>query len=561
MLTLPAYGFFWFLLAAEADAPRWHAPAPDPLPEFVTLTAPGGKLDKALEGRERQQLEKDVLPEFLSRQRWFAGKGAKMTRVGVTPVGSIPGFPNELLFLNAEISTPGEHRYFMPVTAMWGEENLRFGAPKLSYTMAKLRYGPNLGALIDGSFDERFHQNVVDAMLAGTDVAVEDGIIRFTASDNFRALTLGPEIRSVGVEQSNVSFVIGEAAMLKVYRRLRRGEQPEIEVARFLTEVAGYRNAPAFFGDAEYVPAKGEPVTLAAAFAFVRNQGDAWGAILEALDRHLEHAALQHHEEADGSVAPETFAHPLDIGTVLGRRTAELHAAFATPTDDKAFAAEAIRATDVKRWAGEALREAKAALALVAKRARSLPENSRQDVAALIAAKSKMVDRLSRLQDMPATGLKTRIHGDFHLGQVLIAQDPVVLIDFEGEPARGLATRRQKTSPLRDVAGMLRSFDYAAWSSIDHMQTRHEHLSAEIRIRALEWRDTAIKDFLSAYWPIAKQAGVIPKDIKVRNGLLDLFLIQKAAYEIAYEAANRPGWLSIPVRGLLALVAPRTGES
>jgi maltose alpha-D-glucosyltransferase / alpha-amylase len=450
----------------------------------------------------------------------------------------------------------------MPVTAMWGEENLRFGAPKLSYTMAKLRYGPNVGALIDGSFDERFHQNVVDAMLAGNNVAVHGGRVRFAATESFRSLSLGPEIRSVGAEQSNVSFVVGEAAMLKIYRRLRLGEQPEIEVARFLTEVAGYRNSPAFYGHAEFVPDTGDPVTLAAAFAFARNQGDAWGTILEALDRHLEQVILQHHEPTEETATPPpTFAHPLDIGTILGRRTAELHAAFATPTDERAFKVEPIRAADIKRWAGDALRDAKAALALVSKRARGLPDGQQTDVAALIRAKSKIVDRLSRLRDMPAAGLKTRIHGDYHLGQVLVAQDDVVIIDFEGEPARGLAQRRQKTSPLRDVAGMLRSFDYAAWSSIDHMQARHEHLAADIRVRALQWRDEAIDDFLSAYWPIAIKAGLIPKDARLRDGLLDLFLIQKAAYEIGYEAANRPGWLSIPVRGLLALVTPKTGES
>src|SRR5687768_15998266 len=141
MLTLPAYGFFWFLLAPEAEAPRWHVPAPDPLPEFVTLTVPGGRIERALQDRERHQLERFALPEFLARQRWFAGKGAAIQEVGVTPIGSIPGEPNQLIVVETARTDGGEQRYFLPLSVIWGEDNLRFGAPKLSYTLAKVRYG------------------------------------------------------------------------------------------------------------------------------------------------------------------------------------------------------------------------------------------------------------------------------------------------------------------------------------------------------------------------------------------------------------------------------------
>ena len=215
----------------------------------------------------------------------------------------------------------------MPLSVLWGEENLRFGAPKLSWTLAKIRNGPKLGAIIDASYDERFHRDLIAAIRAGRSIEAEGGQLRMTGTEALRALDLDGALRSVGVEQSNVSFIANDQAIVKIYRRLRDGEQPEIAVTRFLTETAGFRNTPAFLGAAEYVPAKGEPMALAAVFAFVRNQGDAWNVMLDAL-------ALDFDATRDVSVrareGPPPFAHPLDLGGILGRRTAELHAAFAT---------------------------------------------------------------------------------------------------------------------------------------------------------------------------------------------------------------------------------------
>jgi len=560
MLTLPAYGFFWFLLAEEADAPRWHVQAPEPLPEFVTLTAPGRSLKKALEGRELRQLERDVLPDFLSRQRWFADKSATVKRVKITPLGSIAGEPNELVLLESETDGKESQDYFMPLTVMWGEENVRFGAAKLSYTLAKVRTGPNLGALIDGAFDERFHRDLVETIRKGGEIDIDSGKLKVSTTERLHQLDLSAEIRSTGVEQSNVSFIIGDQAIVKIYRRLRRGEQPEIEVGHFLTEVAGYANTPAFLGAADLVRADGGDVmTLAAVFEFVRNQGDAWGVTLEALDRDLEEYGLLQRDEEGKLVGDEPpLHHPLDMGKTLGRRTAELHAAFATPTDNRAFRAEPMKPADVARWAKAASGEVTKALQVVAKLARTMQDQAREDADALVKSRRKILDRIAAVRNLKLDGVKTRIHGDYHLGQVLVAQDDVIIIDFEGEPHRGMAERRRKTSPLRDVAGMLRSFDYAASSAIDHARDRAGRDDDLVRQRAHTWRDTATQDFLTAYWSIADTGDFLPTDQETRQGLLDLFLIQKAAYEIQYEAASRPSWISIPIRGLLGILARET---
>ncbi|HET7715840.1 MAG TPA: maltose alpha-D-glucosyltransferase, partial [Bauldia sp.] len=553
LLTLPAYGFFWFLLADEAEAPRWRVQAPGPLPEYVTVTAPGGSLRRALaDSGERRLLERYALPAFIAGQRWFADKGERIEAVDLESIATIPGEENRLAIVTARTGRGGAQRYLMPLSVLWGEENLRFGAPKLSWTLAKIRTGPKLGAIIDAAYDERFHRDLIAAIRNGRPIEAEGGRVEMTGTNALRTLTLEGPLRNVGVEQSNVSFIVNDLAIVKVYRRLRDGEQPEIAVTRFLTETAGYRNIPAFLGAAEYVPAKGAPLALAAVFAFVRNQGDAWNVMLDALGLDLDTAGLASAESA----AP--FAHPLDLGGVLGRRTAELHAAFATPTNDRDFKAEPIKPRDVARWVKEATRDVTRALDIIAKALPGLTGEAKADAAALSKARKTLLARVSAAAKLPMSGLKMRIHGDYHLGQVLVAQDDVYLIDFEGEPQRGLAERREKTSPLRDVAGMLRSFDYAAWSALDRMRERTGRIDPVLRDRACAWRDSASREFAGSYLAAAKAAGFLP-DSQLTQAFLDLFLIQKAAYEVQYEAANRPAWLSIPIRGLLSIIGRKGG--
>ena len=567
MLTLPAYGFFWFLLAPEADAPKWHVLAPDPLPEFVTLTAPGGRIDRALEGRELQNFERYALPEFLRHQRWYAGKGTKIRRTSAVSLGAIDGEPNQLLVATVE-TDEGPQRYFLPVSMLWGEQNLTFGAPKLSYTIAKVRNGPHLGALLDACHDERFVGDLIGAIRAGGELRADGATLRFASTELFRSLDLSAGIHPLGGEQSNVSVLIGEAAMLKMYRRLREGEQPEIEVARFLTEVAGYKNTPPFYGSAEYRPKDAPPVGLAAVFGFVRNQGDAWSVVLDALERHLDEFAFMPHDDAAASPAPDgapppspeaDFPYPLSLGAILGKRTGELHAAFAAPTDDPAFAAETIGEADLTGWAAHTREETDRALATIASALPTLPESVRADADTLLAARETLRARIAAIGSYAGFGRKTRVHGDFHLGQVLVAQDDVMIIDFEGEPQRELAERREKNSGLVDIAGMLRSFDYAAWAALDRLAARHGQVDERVRRRALLWRDQATKDFLGAYWLAVGPADVVPPEPGARAALLDLFKIRKASYEIGYETANRPAWLSIPVRGLLDLLGEHTG--
>ena len=556
MLTLPGYGFFWFLLAETEDAPRWHEPMPEILPDFLTLTALNGRIDGALTGREKTQLEHVTLPQFLPLQRWFSAKNQRIQRVDLTPIATLDAAGRYAL-ARLDVTLPGETQsYLAPLAVRWGEENIRAGAPKLSYTLAKVRHGPRLGALIDGTVDEELAAELVGLMHEGAERTGGGHTVRFKGSEALDAIGELDAPRPLGVEQSNVSIVFGEQLILKIYRRLREGEQPDVEIARHLTDVARFENTPALLGTIELShDGAEEPAVLAAAFAFVPNQGDAWAAVLEALVRHMEGADLFEAEMATDADAP-IYTFPLAIGELAGRRTAEMHLALAEDGGNPAFTAEPITGEDLERWAADATAEADEVLAQLRQQLPALPEDVRGDAEAVLAARDEIAARYAAAATAAPSGHKTRIHGDYHLGQVLVAQSDLVVIDFEGEPARPLAERRAKSAPMRDVAGMLRSFDYASAMALARWRDTHDVFGEEARNKALAWRDRTRREFIAAY---LDTIGAAAPEEGLTSALLDLFTLHKAIYEIGYELANRPTWLRIPLAGVMDVLADPRG--
>jgi maltose alpha-D-glucosyltransferase / alpha-amylase len=548
LLTLPGYGFYWFFLANEDNSPAWHQPAPEGLPEFVTLTTPDGRIETILTGRERVQLERDTLPKFLPLQRWFGAKDKAIKSVAAKLLCSMSAADSAMVII--DVATDGEaQRYFLPLKVRWGEENLKVGAPKLSYTLAKVRRGAKVGALIDGAYDESCTGAILEAMKSGFALSGEFGSIRTTGSDALSGLTIEGESRPIGVEQSNVSVVFSDQVILKLYRRLRVGEQPDVEVSRFLTQKAGFTSTPALLGTLEHVDPAGELTTLAAAFAFVPNQGDAWGVVTAALEKHIEDYALL--AKSGAEQLPE-FGFPLDLGALLGQRTAELHAAFATKTGDPAFAVEPLTKKQLKDWSKAAVVEAQAVWAKLKAGATAMNEDAKPAVETLLSRREEIMRWLKAPAASTASGFLSRIHGDYHLGQVLVAKNDLLIIDFEGEPKRSLGERRSKSCVLRDVAGMLRSFDYARMTAL----AEHEKRAGADEIagrRAAEWLRHTSTAFLDAYRESMKDCALC-SDLALADALIDFFSIWKAVYEVDYELSNRPAWLGIPVRGILAIL-------
>jgi maltose alpha-D-glucosyltransferase / alpha-amylase len=299
----------------------------------------------------------------------------------------------------------------------------------------------------------------------------------------------------------------------------------------------------------EHVDAEGRPTALAVIQAFVRNQGDGWTFVSD----HL-HRVLEAHEA--GAAASEIAAPVFYPGLIatLARRIAELHRALATATDDPAFEPQPISTRDLATWRGSMQREVRRAFAALHQVIANLSGPLQEEARALHHRKRECLALIDRLFDGPIDAFKTRIHGDLHLGQVLLAQTDWYVIDFEGEPAKDLSTRRSKHSPLRDIAGMVRSFDYAARAALQRAAiTVGSVPEAQVK-RALAWRDETIETFLTAYRETATSSNSYPQDEAQARRLLDLFLLEKACYELRYEAANRPDWVGIPIKGVSAIL-------
>jgi len=567
LLTLPAYGFYWFLLAEEAEVPAWHHTIPEPLPDFVTVVMRDGwtALDDA---NNRQALERQALVPFARNQRWFAAKDAAISRVAMGPYAVMREGPDgiALLTLEVQLADRTAHHYVLPLAVAWGEDNVQTSSPILPFTLAKARRGPRVGALYDATAGEPFAQALLDDMRAETRIDGAHGALVFRAGAQLADVPSTAElsVRRLGVEQSNTSMLIDRQVIVKLYRRLQRGVHPEVEVGRFLTDVGGFSNTPPLLGSLEWVGPDGETAAIAAAFGFVLNQGDGWSYTIDFLERELEPLVLAAAAEVDHEAPPSSernvFALFGNFARRLGERTADMHRAFAVETDDPAFAHEPTATDDLARWADGVAAQAEIAMrALEQVRGRLDPSTARlaEDVA---ARRSALTERLEAVRALTPTARKTRIHGDYHLGQVLVAKDDVYILDFEGEPSRPLAERRAKLAVHKDVAGMLRSFDYAAETVAGRLVGDRGHADAVVAALTAHWRDAAAAAFVDSYRARMADCASLPSDAEEDRLLLDLFLLEKAFYEIAYEAANRPPWLAIPLKGVAALLPSADGR-
>jgi maltose alpha-D-glucosyltransferase / alpha-amylase len=566
LLTLPGHGFFWFVLAEEAELPRWHQPVPEPLPDFITLVM-RDDWSALAEGRYARQLTREVLPAFLGNQRWFGAKDRQITGIAIVASAQLTSGRDSYLLAEIEVQLAGEdapQRYFLPLATSYDDQVLTHGWPLLSFSLAQVRRGSKVGALYDAMAGQDFPLAAFDAIRRGVELPSSDGTIRCwsTSAAGRVKVPEAVEVKRLSAEQSNSSAVIGNRLVFKIYRKLATGAQPEIDIGRFLTEEAGFRNTPPLLGAIERVGKEGETTALAAAFGFVRNQGDGWVYTIEYLHRTLDElrllAAAEHPEAAASRHEPHGFY--LTQARVLGQRTAELHHALATPTSDAAFAPEPITHADLQHWQRAARRQADAAFKALRHALPQLEGADREQAQALLARRDACHDHIAALCPDAVAAAKTRIHGDYHLGQVLVAQNDFYILDFEGEPARPLAARRAKSSPLKDVAGMLRSFDYAAWTAIMNLSQLDAGSAAIVRSLADAWRNATEQAFLEAYRHAIVGCPSYPEDPQQAGRLLDLFLLEKALYEVCYEAANRPHWIPIPLQGVAGLLDQEAGR-
>jgi maltose alpha-D-glucosyltransferase/alpha-amylase len=359
-------------------------------------------------------------------------------------------------------------------------------------------------------------------------------------------------VRRVSAEQSNSSIIYGDRIILKLFRRLQAGRNPDIEIGRFLTEKAHFNRIPTFLGSLEYLAAPGEPSAVAMMQRLIPNEGDGWTWTTEELERYYENCARTPFPQG-GEQARDHVGAFLEAAAVLGRRTAELHLALSSAADDPAFAPEPFDAREMEAQTADMQEEAMKAFDLLKTNLSALPDEILEIAGVALGRRRQIVDRLVLKAQDRDYGKRIRTHGDYHLGQVLRTKNDFVILDFEGEPARPLAQRRAKHSPLKDVAGMLRSFSYAANATLMTYTTRHPEDFASLEPWASLWERTVRTEFLSTYREAIKTSNIVPASEEDFRKLLDVCLLEKATYELMYELNNRPTWVRIPLAGILAL--------
>ena len=561
IITLPGHGFFWFLLSDTAQAPTWETPLPDQLPELVTLVLPRERKQVQLSGTALALFENDVLPAYLPKQRWFADKDSTLSKVGL--VDAVALDDSNAAYL-AIVEIDGSQRmYFVPVAIANTSEAERKALARA--TMARVRRGAQEGFLYDGLATDVLPLALLDDVRAERRRrTTRGGEFVAHAAPTLATLALPdtPVVRRLSVEQSNTSIVIDEAVMLKGYRRVHRGRQAELEVARFLDAVK-YANTPALLGYVEYEHPESEPTALCILQRFVESQGDGWAATLAYLERFFDRR--KNMETPQQAVAPavagvenqaDTDEHAIFMqrARTLGQRTAELHRAFATPIGDPAFEPEPTTAQDVEAWVARARETADKALATLEREADRVPAELREPARALLARRDEIRGRMEIASLGAAELMKTRYHGDFHLGQVLVVADDFMIVDFEGEPGRDPASRRQKSSPLRDVAGLLRSINYAAVAGVRGLTADRGEDTRALEPLARDWERRSVAAFLDGYRASIAGCSSYPNDPEQAQRLLELFVLEKAFYEMSYELANRPSWLRIPLEGIRAIL-------
>ncbi|KAF0866738.1 maltose alpha-D-glucosyltransferase [Pseudomonas sp. LD120] len=553
LLTLAPYGFYWFVLAAENQMPSWHVEPAQALPDFTTLVLKK-RLEELLEAPSRTTLEHNVLPNWLPKRRWFAGKDCAIEHARIV-YGVRFGDPQHPVLLSEiEVSSEGQkHCYQLPF-GLLAEDQISAALPQ-QLAMARVRRGRQVGLITDAFALDSFVRNVLLALQAQTCVDSSEGQLRFAGSERLAELGLHgeSEVRYLSAEQSNSSVVVGASLVLKLIRKVAGGIHPELEMGAFLT-AAGFAHIAPLLGSVTRRDEHGEDHLLMIAQGYLSNQGNAW----EWTQNNLERAIRD--EQADAMSEQDQHYNALgelkDFAALLGRRLGDMHMLLAAPSDNPDFAPQVSSVKDTQAWNRQVAEQLERGLQRLKQRQSELSPGDQQQVKRLLQHKVQILGYIQQLAEQLVGGLRIRVHGDLHLGQVLVIKGDAYLIDFEGEPARPLAERRGKHSPYKDVCGVLRSFDYAAAMALETSVVDGSH-SAEVARRRVVRRylEEARQTFVQAYQLATANLAHGWRHPTAAQAAVALFSLEKAAYELAYEAENRPAWLHVPLHGLVGLLS------
>ncbi len=563
-VTIGGNDFYWLLLKPASDDY-----GDQKTPHTITCTPRDWS---ALTENLRTTLERSVLIPFVRRSRWFREKTAKIRKIRIADAVPFGNGVDRSWLLVGELSLAEDRteRYAIPIAFSHGEQADRIREEANHAVITTAVIGDTEGIIHDGAFSETFRDGLYQALVAKKRLKGDIGAIDAVRG---RALKLqsgrsgGITSRVVAAEQSNTSILYNDAFFLKLFRKLESGVNPDVELTRYLSEQRRFTGVPAFGGNLTYTSGKDDTSALGLMIQYVPNHGDAWRYSRDTIDRFYE-TILAESDSADrlGKVPaslldvdpaeiPDAFLERVDgfyleMIELLGRRTGEMHLALASPTEDVALKAEPFSKL-YQRSVYQSLRSlTRRVVSTIKKSRRNLPEMVQEDAQRFVLRENEILERFATITERKIDARKIRIHGDYHLGQVLFTGRDFVIIDLEGEPARTLSERRLKFSAFRDVAGMLRSFHYVIYGGfLERVAIRPEdgeHLEGWIK----PWYTLVGGTFLSGYLNTVRDAPFVPRDREAIKTALEVFLLEKAVYEVGYEANNRPDWLPIPLAGI-----------
>ena len=547
ILTIGPHGHYWFAFQSQKEkrgTKKRPVPAIDAEP----------KLSALLVNNQRAQLEREILPNYLRTCRWFGAKARTIRAMQIIEQIPVAEDAGQLWLVQVDYTDGAPDIYSMPVQLECGPaaESLARSTPQ-----AVIARVGGKGVLYDALWDPEFRARIFQLMASETDLKGRNGHLVGVGSTLLaeEPRDQAPPSQVLNAEQSNSSVLFENRFFLKLYRKLEDGMNPDVELTRFLTEKKQFAHVPAFIGSIEYRRARSEPTVVALLQAAAPNEGDAWALTLDAVGRYFERVLAKKGELQTADATPGPLLEELLGGVypekamLLGQRTAEMHLALAAETNDKRFAPEPFNAM-AQRSVYQSMRASlRRAFALLRKKLPSLPESFRAEAADILAAEQQILAVEQQALERHSSAVKIRIHGDYHLGQALYTGKDFVILDFEGEPARPLSERKLKRSALRDVAGMMRSFQYAAYSALWQPATRAEDVPFLERWADLWYRQMSAT-FLESYLRTAAGANFLPKKEGDLTALLETYLLDKAVYEVGYELNHRPDWVLIPVRGI-----------
>jgi len=579
-LTLGPYGFLWLNLTRERDSLRLGGAG-----ETIELSVETSWI-QVLRGEARKKLEKEILPAYLVSRSWYANGERQLQKVKIAEELhlSLQEGAAVLLILEAEYGEDPTPSYLLPLAFAAQEQSLDVMERFKSEIIARLTVDGSWGLLYDGGYSEEVHRCLHSLLLGRRKIKGGSGEL---SSPLFRKKKVPMEIQQVvgssrvlgeSGEQferggpGNTSIALDNRLFLKLYRRFEDSSNPDTEMVRTLSEVLRFTGVPRYLSSLEYHQPGSETLVVAMLQEYVANQGDAWTLLQGALSRYYEEVLMEHrgiaeavldagspldadHGRIDAAVQELIGSLSIHFAELLGRRTAEMHTALASAETGPLFAPEPFSKL-YQRSLYQSLRSrVLRSFRLLEGALSRLEAGKKQEIQSLLSAREDILAALMEIVEHKISGMKTRVHGDYNLYQVLFTGRDFTIIDFEGEPGLPPGARRLKYSPLRDVADMIRSFYYAAYGALYHHAAAHPGDLAGLEPYASLWYRSISRLFLSSYRQAMSRTDILPADEAEQRILLRAFLLDKGIAGVVHELMERPEWLTIPVRGVQSILS------